>query len=82
MALEDMVPTVLHLMGLPVPNDIDGRVLTEILTPDALASRPVQSTQPVGFWPSDDTRIFEDEAMSQEDDADIRKRLQALGYLE
>lgn len=82
MALEDVVPTVLHLMGLPVPDDIDGRVLTEILTPGTLESRPILSTQPIGFWPSEDAPIFEDEAVSQEDDADIRKRLQALGYLE
>ena len=31
----DLAPTVLHVMGCPVPDDMDGRVLTE-----ALAGRP------------------------------------------
>ena len=26
----DLAPTILHLMGIPVPNDMDGRVLAEI----------------------------------------------------
>ena len=31
--LLDIAPTVLHLLGVPVPDDMDGRVLTEILEP-------------------------------------------------
>ena len=37
--LLDIAPTVLHLLGVPVPADMDGRVLTEILDP-ALVPRP------------------------------------------
>jgi len=32
-ALADLAPTVLHLLGLPVPTGLDGRVLSEILAP-------------------------------------------------
>jgi predicted AlkP superfamily phosphohydrolase/phosphomutase len=28
----DIAPTILHMFGLPVPRDMDGRVLTEIFT--------------------------------------------------
>jgi len=35
----DITPTVLHMFGLPVPDDIDGRVLSEIFKPD---SEPVR----------------------------------------
>jgi len=28
----DIVPTVLHMFGLPIPKDIDGRVLGEIFS--------------------------------------------------
>ena len=28
----DLAPTALHAMGLPVPDDMDGRVLTELFT--------------------------------------------------
>ncbi len=31
--LLDIAPTVLHLLGVPVPDDMDGRVLTELLDP-------------------------------------------------
>ena len=31
--LLDIAPTVLHLLGVPVPDDMDGRVLTELLEP-------------------------------------------------
>jgi arylsulfatase A-like enzyme len=37
----DVAPTVLHLMGLPVARDMDGRVLTGLLAPDVAARQPV-----------------------------------------
>ena len=33
--LLDVAPTLLHLLGLPIPSDMDGRVLEEIFTDDA-----------------------------------------------
>jgi predicted AlkP superfamily phosphohydrolase/phosphomutase len=40
----DIAPTALHLLGLPVPQDMEGRVLTEALDPEWLASNPVRTT--------------------------------------
>lgn len=38
----DITPTILHIFGLPIPQDIDGRVLTEIFKSDSEpAKRPV-----------------------------------------
>ncbi len=31
----DIAPTILHIFGLPIPNDMDGRVPTEIFEPDS-----------------------------------------------
>ena len=31
----DIAPTILHIFGLPIPNDMDGRVLMEIFEPDS-----------------------------------------------
>ena len=31
----DLAPTILHLMGIPIPDDMDGRVLTEIFEPNS-----------------------------------------------
>ncbi len=79
--IEDVTPTVLHLMGLPVPSDMDGRVLTEILTPESKA-QPVRQGPVLGFWTNDKAEGFQDEVMSDEDEAEIRERLEALGYIE
>lgn len=38
--LLDLAPTVLHLLGVPVPTDMDGRILTELLEP-AVVPTPV-----------------------------------------
>jgi predicted AlkP superfamily phosphohydrolase/phosphomutase len=80
--IEDVAPTALYLMDLAVPSDMDGKVLTEILAPNVLESRPVRYGEPVGFWPREDAVAFSDEIMSDEDEERIRERLQALGYLE
>jgi predicted AlkP superfamily phosphohydrolase/phosphomutase len=80
--IEDVAPTVLHLMGLPVPSDMDGRVLAEVLDPALLEVQPIRQREPVGFWPNRDEVIFSDEVMSVEDEEEIRGRLRALGYFE
>jgi len=35
----DITPTILHMFGLPIPDDIDGRVLAEIFKPDSDPAR-------------------------------------------
>ena len=42
-SLLDVAPTVLHLLGVHVPDDIDGRILTELLDqePAIASSQPV-----------------------------------------
>jgi len=44
----DITPTILHIFGLPIPKDMDGRVLMEIFEPD---SEPAKR-QPVYVDPS------------------------------
>jgi hypothetical protein len=39
----DLAPTILHLLGLPVPGDMPGRVLTEALEEDFLGRFPVRA---------------------------------------
>jgi predicted AlkP superfamily phosphohydrolase/phosphomutase len=41
--LIDMAPTILHLMGEPVPDDMDGSVLEELFEPEFLARHPIQT---------------------------------------
>lgn len=67
----DLAPTILHLMGLPVLDDMDGRVLTEALT----TSRPVERRS---AGPADEEAETE---LSVEETAEVEDRLRALGYL-
>ena len=73
--LLDIAPTVLHLLGVPVPADMDGRVLTEILDP-ALAS--VAGVSSSAALPHEEPVPV---AYTEEEDAAIQQRLADLGYL-
>lgn len=72
----DVAPTILHLMGLPVPEEMDGRVLVELLASDRYAQVP-------GVVAIERSSAGEaiDEKWTAEDEAEILRRLQDLGYL-
>ncbi|MFO0907479.1 MAG: alkaline phosphatase family protein [Isosphaeraceae bacterium] len=78
--LMDIAPTVLHLLGVPIPADMDGRVLAEVLDPavapgDATTTEPGEATRdPAGAEPVP-------VAYTEEEDAAIQQRLADLGYL-
>jgi len=74
--LIDVAPTVLYALGLPVPEDMDGRVLTEVFTQEHLATNPVQQGPPSMAPPSVEGRT------DQQTDVIIAERLRALGYLD
>jgi predicted AlkP superfamily phosphohydrolase/phosphomutase len=75
----DMAPTILHLLGVPAPEDMDGRPLTEMLEGEAAAAKvaigAAASGMPVLSAAADDT-------YSDDDQAVISERLRALGYIE
>lgn len=72
----DVAPTILHLMGCPVPTDMDGHVLSEWLK-SGFTERDVKYTaaQELSYVRKADT-------LSLEDEASILKRLRDLGYVE
>jgi len=77
-AIVDILPTVLHVLGMEIPGSIDGRVLTDALTEEYLRGNPVKTAeeeaeageQPLGDGYSDSER------------EQIEERLKGLGYLE
>jgi predicted AlkP superfamily phosphohydrolase/phosphomutase len=75
--LVDIAPTLLHLVGIPVPDDMDGRVLADALQPDWLAQHPVtyQTVQPG----ADEGETL---GYGESEKALVKERLRALGYLD
>jgi hypothetical protein len=73
----DLAPTILHMLGEPVPDDMDGRVLTDIFDPEHLMRRPVGYQTAMPASESEESATY-----SPEEGEMIRKRLQDLGYLE
>jgi predicted AlkP superfamily phosphohydrolase/phosphomutase len=82
-ALLDIAPTVLHLLGVPVPDDMDGRVLTELLEPMAASSAAVPVLEPAFASAQANGGFSEpvDSSYSEDDNAAIQQRLADLGYL-
>lgn len=75
----DLVPTALALRKMPIPDDMDGRVLTYIF-------KEPMSEKDLGRIPSYDSKSPADESslkrkLSSEQEAHIRERLKELGYL-
>ncbi len=73
----DLAPTILHLFDLPVPEDMDGRVLVEAMDPGVLASRPVKYSHTDGQNPCQNNGSL----VSEEDQEEVREHLRNLGYL-
>ena len=74
--LLDMAPTILHLLGQPVPDDMDGHVLEELFEPSFLAQNPVQRRS------GDGSGWQQQVAYSAEESAIVEQRLKDLGYIE
>ena len=79
--LLDITPTVLHLLGVAVPTDMDGRILTELLDPEIsyAPASPVFATAFAGANQPDELPVTS--TYGAEDDAAIKQRLADLGYL-
>ncbi len=75
----DLAPTVLYLLGLPIPSEMDGQVLTQLFTEEYLASRPIRYEHEDSLQadPAELQRNY-----SADEEAVIRARLQGLGYIE
>ena len=74
-AIQDIAPTVLHLLGLPIPDDMDGRVLDELYTPEAGFGAPEYEATS-GSDGAEMQDIYTDE-----ESRDLEDKLRGLGYL-
>ena len=70
----DIAPTVLHLVGLPVSAELDGRALEEALRPDFRRTHPVQHVERYGRRRTTSAASGFDREMIEE--------LRGLGYIQ
>ncbi|MDI3475589.1 MAG: hypothetical protein PWQ95_1317 [Thermococcaceae archaeon] len=57
----DIAPTLLHLFGLPIPNDMDGRVLMEIFEPESEFAKRKPKYVNFGYY----RRKYEDKTLKR-----------------
>lgn len=74
--IEDVAPTVLYLLGEPIPFDLQGRVLFEALTPDLVQDRPPEYAE------AGAVRVGAVESYSSSEAEQVEGRLRSLGYLD
>ena len=73
----DITPTILYMMGQPVPSDMDGKVITEIFhNIDAVKWKISQGAAEMDRE-TDSTMSYD-----KEEEESVRKRLRDLGYVE
>ncbi len=73
----DIAPTVLALLGQPIPDWMDGKVLADGLKAEFLERSPPKTVHDQEF-----TSEAESAGYTAEDEAQIAKRLADLGYIE
>jgi arylsulfatase A-like enzyme len=74
----DVAPTLLYLLDVPVPLDMDGRVLSSALTPRYLEEHPIRWTE---VEEGEGGRRAEP-SYSAKEARTLGERLRSLGYIE
>lgn len=76
--LFDVMPTMLYMKGMPVGEDMDGKVIEEMIDPKLLASRPMTRI------PSYDDETFKAsrENKTRKMNYEYLQRLKAIGYIQ
>lgn len=79
LSILDITPLLLYLLDLPIPDDMEGRVPTEILCSEALAAQPIKHGLPTQA--TQEANQSQKEISQEEKDA-LLAQLQLLGYMD
>ena len=75
--LEDLAPTILYAMGVPVPADMEGRVLTDVFDPAYVAAHPIVRGDGTGQRALDELTS----GYNEDEEEQVTERLRQLGYM-
>jgi predicted AlkP superfamily phosphohydrolase/phosphomutase len=71
----DLTPTIMHAMGLAIPRELDGRVLSEAFDDASPVAQPVVYSDANVYKDTSSTPDFSEEEM-----AEVQEKLQGWGY--
>lgn len=74
-AIQDLTPTILYLLGVPIPCEMDGRVLKDVFTPGFWRDHPVQYSDTEDWAPMPEERGY-----SPKEEEELTRTLRGLGY--
>ncbi len=74
----DVAPTLLYLLDLPVPSDMDGKVLRDAITPEYLSAHPIKEVRADGS----EGQGPGESVYTEEEEKQVEERLRGLGYIE
>jgi predicted AlkP superfamily phosphohydrolase/phosphomutase len=80
LSIVDVAPLILHRLGLPVPDDMTGRLPAEIFRPEELERSPLRRSAGRSWTASDPEPA--DLELDPDEQAAVLERLRALGYVE
>jgi predicted AlkP superfamily phosphohydrolase/phosphomutase len=72
----DVAPTILYLLGIPIPDDMDGHVLEDAINEDYLRKNPIKKVSTVTDTEGSPKSFDREEATA------IKDRLKGLGYID
>jgi len=71
----DLAPTILYAMGIPIPSDMDGRVLLDIFEPDFVGQHEIHCTA------STIEKQMPESGLTAEEEEEMVAKLRGMGYL-
>lgn len=77
-SIYDIAPSVLYLTGLPLANDMSGKVLVNAITRDLLNKKPVRH---IGTYEKNERETLQEPIRSPVDEENLKERMRSLGYI-
>lgn len=74
--ITDLAPTILYMLGIPIPQDMDGKVLVDIFQEDFLRRHPITYQTPEREGRGENLNVY-----SPDEQKKVKEMLQSLGYL-
>ncbi|MFQ5741259.1 MAG: alkaline phosphatase family protein [Acidobacteriota bacterium] len=82
LSILDVAPTLLHSLGLPIPENMEGRLPEEAFESGWLKGHPVQIGATTAKAGEERPEEKVEQVYTKEDEEELARRLRALGYIE